>query len=406
MKKLIVLFMALPLLSYAQEKGVQFQHGLSFAQVKAKAKKENKYIFVDCSTTWCGWCKKMVAEVFPQEKVGDFFNKNFVSVEVQMDQTDKDNDYVKSWRPDAKGFEQYVSAYPTYLVFSPNGLIVNRIVGYSEADAFIEKAKKSLDPQTQYFTLLRKYEAGDKKPDFLYTLATNALDDGDSKNADKIAKDYLATQTNLYTEKNLKFIARTAKSTKSKAFDMMVNDAAKVDAVLGKGQAEAVAARVVMSEEVYSKLSRTGSNIDSVATAATAKYPKVDLSESLSMLKIEIYQSTKDWNKFQPAVLAYMDKYGANVQPQVLNQFAWTVFQSCEDPDCVAKAMEWSKRSVDSTNSKDPALLDTYANLLHKLGKTKDAIAVEEQALAMVGESDKASYQATLDKMKNGEKTW
>lgn len=398
--------MALPLISFAQEKGVHFEHGLSLAQVKAKAKKENKYIFVDCSTTWCGWCKKMVAEVFPQEKVGDFFNKNFVSVEVQMDQTDKDNDYVKSWRPDAKSFEQYVSAYPTYLIFSPDGQIASRIVGYSEADAFIERAKKTLDPQTQYFTMLRKYEAGDKNPDFLYNLATNALDDGDGKNANKIATDYLATQTNLYTEKNLKLIARTARSTKSKAFEMMVNDADKVDAVLGKGQAEAVAARVVMSEEVYAKLARDGHNIDSVATAATTKYPKVDLSENLSMLKIQVYQSTKDWGKFQPAVLAYMDKFGNDANPQVLNQFAWTVFQNCQDPDCVAKAMEWSKRSVDSTNSKDPALLDTYANLLHKLGKTKDAIAVEEQALAIVGESDKATYQATLDKMKNGEKTW
>jgi thiol:disulfide interchange protein len=40
-------------------KGIRFEHGLSWAQVKEKAKAENKYIFMDCYATWCGPCKAM-----------------------------------------------------------------------------------------------------------------------------------------------------------------------------------------------------------------------------------------------------------------------------------------------------------------------------------------------------------
>ncbi len=54
----------------------------------------------------------------------------------------------------------------------------------------------------------------------------------------------------------------------------------------------------------------------------------------------------------------------------------------------------------------DPASMDTYANLLYKLGRKTEAIAKETEALALAESADKKSYQETLDKMKSGTKTW
>ena len=51
-------------------------------------------------------------------------------------------------------------------------------------------------------------------------------------------------------------------------------------------------------------------------------------------------------------------------------------------------------------------MMDTYANILYKLGRTNEAIKVEEKALALADESDKKGYQDVIDKMKKGEKTW
>lgn len=407
MKKLTLLLLLIPFIGLAQDKGTHFEQGLSFQKIKEKAKKENKYIFVDCSTTWCIWCKKMVAEVFPQEKVGSFFNKNFVNVEVQMDETPKDNDYVKSWRPDAKELGKYVSGYPTYLIFSSDGQLVHRIVGYKVADDFIAAAQKALDPKTQYFTLVKKYKAGDKDPDFLYSLASAALNDGDVKIATDVSSDYLNTQSNLYTEKNLKFVAQTTTSSKGKGFDVLLNHSTEVDAVLGKDKAEDMVSGIVVNEEIYSKLKRNGNNnVDSLAQQAKAKYPTVNLAKSILMAKIQVYKVQKDWDKFQLAVLAYMETYGTDVKPNMLNDFAWTVFENCQDPECVSKAIEWSKRGADLTGNKDPMILDTYANLLYKSGKSKEAIEIEEKAMALAAESDKAEYSTTLEKMKKGEKTW
>ena len=86
-----------------------------------------------------------------------------------------------------------------------------------------------------------------------------------------------------------------------------------------------------------------------------------------------------------------------------LNGIAWATFQKCADMSCVSEVLDWSKRLKDN---KEPAFMDTYANILYKLGKKDEAIALETQAVNLAGSSDKASYQETVEKMKKGEKTW
>ncbi|WP_342328875.1 thioredoxin fold domain-containing protein [Pedobacter sp. FW305-3-2-15-E-R2A2] len=408
MKKLILLFLLIPFMGIAQDKGTHFEHGLTWAQVREKAMKENKYLFVDCFTTWCGPCKYMSSTIFPQEKMSAFFNKNFVNVKVQFDKTKDDNEEVKSWYADADAINKAykIQAYPTFLIFSPKGELVHRIVGGGDADGFIAKAEKALNPETQYYTLLKKYEAGNAAPETLKQLASVAEEAYDQENAGKIAAAYLETQTDLYTKDNLEFLGKFTQSSKSKGFQLMLKEPGKVDAVLGKGQSNKVLTGVILQEEIYPHLRKPSANLDSLITVAKSKYPTVDLNKATEMLQVQFYQNMKNWPKFQSSVLAYMKKYGTEVDGSMLNSFAWTVFENCHDAECVASAMAWSKKSVEDTQSKEPAFLDTYANLLYKMGKKDEAIAMQKKAIAIVPEADKPTYQATLDKMEKGEKTW
>ncbi|MFC3200117.1 thioredoxin fold domain-containing protein [Parapedobacter deserti] len=410
MKRLALIMLLLPCIALAQqESGTHFEHGLTWAQIKEKAKQENKYLFLDCYTTWCGPCKYMTNNIFPQPKVGEFFNKNFVNAKVQMDKTDADSDEVKSWYDDADGIAKTynVRAYPTFLIFSPEGELVHRIVGGGEADQFIARAEKALNPETQFYTQLRAYEAGKKTPEFLKNLATAAMDAYEQQKASELANEYLSTQADLYTKENLEFLAQFTQDSKSKGFEIMLNERDKVDAVLGEGTAAKKVVSIVMREDVYPNIPRDYNvNLDSLKGAVTAKYPSVDLDEPFSLMTVQLYQAKKDWASFQPAVVEYMNKYGSNVNAGQLNAFAWAVFENCEDIDCVKEALAWSKRSVDDTEGKTPAFMDTYANLLYKTGDTEQAIAWQQKAIDAVEGEEKANYQATLDKMKKGEKTW
>src|ERR1700734_605902 len=101
MKNLFFLLMVVPFGLHAQvDTGVHFEHGISWTAVKAKARAENKYIFMDCFTTWCGPCRYMSTTIFPQKESGDYMNDKFVSVAVQLDTTARDADDVKAWYAD------------------------------------------------------------------------------------------------------------------------------------------------------------------------------------------------------------------------------------------------------------------------------------------------------------------
>ena len=406
MKKLVLLLL-FPFMGMAQEKGTHFEHGLTWAQVKEKAIKENKFLLVDCFTTWCGPCKYMSSTIFPQEKVGAFLNKNFVNIKVQFDKTSGDSEEVKSWYADAEAINTAykVVAYPTFLIFSPKGELVHRIVGGGDADGFIANVEKALHPETQYYTLLKKYEAGNKSPEVLKQLAliTNAYD---KENAEKLASAYMDEQKDLYTKDNLDFLTKFTQSSKSRGFQLMLKNPGKVDAVLGKGKANAILGGIILQEEVYPGLKNPTADMEGLITSAKAKYPTVDMESNVDFFRIMFFQKNKNWPKFQTAVLVYMDKYGKNANAEMLNEFAWTVFENCTDPDCLATALSWSKRSVDATESKEPLILDTYANLLYKTGKKEDAILIEQKVISLVSADEKKEYETTLDKMQKGEKTW
>src|ERR1700744_4426833 len=100
MKKLITVIQ-LTLCSFAMQaqdtSGIQFAKNLTWTQILTKAKTEHKYVFVDCYATWCAPCREMDEKIYPVKQIGDVYNKNFVSVKIQMDRTKNDNDIIKSW---------------------------------------------------------------------------------------------------------------------------------------------------------------------------------------------------------------------------------------------------------------------------------------------------------------------
>ena len=404
MKKLFLLLL-LPVFSLAQQ-GIHFEHNLSWKEIQAKAKAENKFIFMDAFTTWCGPCRYMSSTIFPLENVGDFFNKNFINVKAQLDSTKNDSEEVKNWYADAHDvMKNYkVNAFPTYLFFDPNGKVIHRAVGSSEAYEFITKASDALNPEKQYYTLLDQYNAGNKSPELLKRAAIAAQDIYDKVTSSQIGNEYLATQKDLMTKENIDFIDHMTISTKGYGFAFIMNNQKKYDEVKGSGSANSKIADIIAEEEVFPVIMKK----DSVTpdwTALTAsineKYPAYS-KEAVLKSKAMYYMMKSDWLKFQDAVVAFMNKYGAHVAPDYLNEFAWAVFVNCKDMTCVKDALDWSKRFFKDNNN--PHYIDTYANILYKLGNTNEAIKWEEKAVAL---SDHAKlFQDTLDKMKKGEKTW
>ena len=106
----------------------------TFAQALAKAKKENKKLMVDCYTLWCGPCRHMAKNVFPDENLGKYMNANFVCIQLDMEHGEG---------PELnKTFN--VKAYPTFIFFDAEGKEMSRFEGMCMQDEFQKRCERIL----------------------------------------------------------------------------------------------------------------------------------------------------------------------------------------------------------------------------------------------------------------------
>lgn len=128
---------AMPLIQQTKvagaEKGTQFFKG-TFAQALAKAKKENKKLMVDCYTLWCGPCRYMATNVFPNDTLGAYMNEHFVCMKLDMEHGEG---------PERNKTFQ-VKAYPTFIFFDADGKEMSRFEGMAMQDDFQKRCERIL----------------------------------------------------------------------------------------------------------------------------------------------------------------------------------------------------------------------------------------------------------------------
>jgi thiol-disulfide isomerase/thioredoxin len=155
--------------------GIEFMHNLDSALAKAKA--EDKIVFVDFYTSWCAPCKVMSKEIFPLESVGSFYNKQFISCKVQCDDKGEGVELGKKYQ---------VTAYPTLMYLDKNGELLHSAAGSYSAGQFIELGKIALNPDRNLFSLIKEWNAGNRQEAFVskYFRALKEAYRGEKLNSD------------------------------------------------------------------------------------------------------------------------------------------------------------------------------------------------------------------------------
>jgi thioredoxin-related protein len=424
MKLLLSLLFLAPLVVRAQ--GIHFENGLNWEQIREKAKAENKYIFVDCYASWCGPCKKMDQDVYPKDSVGSVVNPRFVCVKVQLDTSKNDDEAVKSWYADAHALmaTYKINAFPTYLFFSPAGEVVHRGLGYQRAWNFAQLAMEATDPHKQYYVLVAEYRRGDRDYAVMPALANHAKAYSDKGLADSMAADYLhgyldkLNNKEMCTRPNLEFISNFAKvlSSRDQVFKCIWEHPELADTAMhDKDFAKRFANYMVTKEEitpVTAQAKKEGKEPDWEMSVRNIqnKYGAALAEENVVNAKIEWYRAEKDWKDYTKYVVRRMDLIGLQNIPDDffgrvgLNNFAWDIFLYSDNKEELEKAMAWS----DWVLQRDPQLqattMDTKANLLYKLGKKEEAMALETKAVQ--ADPKNKDISANFEKMQHDEPTW
>ena len=414
----IILF---PSLIQSQSKiGVVFENGSNWNRILKTAKSQNKLIFLECYTSWCTFCNKMEKEIYSDKNIGDSINSRYISFKVQIDTTKQDSDETKMMYKLAhwiKG-EYNINEYPTYLFFSSDGTLIHKGKGFKKNAEFLDMARKASDSNWQYYTLLDKYLKGDRDKKRWAYLATTARSLGENKISEMISKDFIDNylldlcESELFTSENIKFVFSFTNSSMSKSFLFIFQNMKKLDSVLNiRNYSSSYIDKIIKKEEINPYLNCLGSGLEpdwnKIGNRIKNVYGDNLSRRNILLAKIDWYYN-RDWSKYISYGIQRIKEYPLDTTTAtstvILNNIAWDgILLHSKDKTQIKTAIDWMEGVV-RRNPSSSIVLDTYANLLYKIGRIGDALKAEERASFYSPHSK--IYNETLNKMIRGEPTW
>lgn len=382
---------------------------LPYQEVFNVAAQERKPVMLYFHFDGCGACLQMEKTAFRDPVVYEFFNRNFVNLDVNTIRGEG-VETNKIWQ---------VTLHPTFLFLDDDGDVIHRIVGVFDSDEFMDHARRALGGESTYAKMVAEYEAGRRDPEFLYTYCY-LLRDANALTTREIGE-YLGTQTEseLALEKNILFIYEfalhhfeVAVPFGSPAYTFMLTHQDTFATYYPREQVETRLVWVA-NRKAYEAIENQDDSLFNACLEVIRAIPRreqylfqevdgrttgvitaIDLPLRLEM---EYARRKGDIVRYRQ-IAADFAKANWN-DAETLNELAWGRYLGNEDPYDLEEALAWSKRSLELEDTY--AYNDTYAALLYKTGHYKKAKKYAEKAITLAGKSgdDPAETQALLEKI-------
>lgn len=350
-------------LSGAKAQGIEFFEG-SWKEAMAKAKAEDKLMFVDAFAKWCGPCKAMAKNVFTQQKVGDFYNANFINLKLDMEEADGIT----------FGHKYPVSAYPTLFFLDGDGKVVKTVRGGQQADGLINLGQEALKGVDKSGDFARKYEAGDRDYDLVlgYIKALNQA----GKASLKIANEYLNSNPEITDEQRLLFIFEATTDADSRLFDRFIAEKSKISAITGEEQYIAKAKKAC-STAVRKAIDFESESILTETEAKAKKTIGTEAEHFILKSRMQYYHSQREQVKYAEAYQALAKK--SSKDAETLKFIVKDIYQHyadnkkfLDDAELYAEKIFKMEESFDN--------LGLFCNIMLATGNIQKAINITQKA--------------------------
>ena len=374
-KLLNLLFIFCGINLYSQ--GITFEHG-TFEEALNKAKAENKMLFMDCYTAWCGPCKMLQNTTFPDPGVGAFFNDNFISFKIDCE---------KGEGPDI--CNRYgVSAYPSLFFIGIDGKVVQKSMGYRPAESLINEAKRAMGGSTSILNEYKaKYQNGERNEDVLRGLVMNLAKNGDPY--DVYWNEYLTMQKseNLINDANAKLIFELTNSISSPSFKYFIEFK---NYLIDKYTQDSYERRLesMVSKTVREAALKKDNSLFTNAMAVVKNNKLYNATAIINKQSLFYYSSVKDMVNYDKVAMSYLKKT-KNVAPNEFSDIMNNYINNVENPKLLLKAVAASKKNI----AKEDKFYNNIAlaKLYYKLKNQADAFAIAQYALEL-GKKEGINY--------------
>lgn len=437
MKKIYSLFALILVSTLAFGEGITFEHG-SFNQALAKAKAENKLLFIDGYAVWCGPCKYMAATVFMEDTVGKYFDQHLIALKVDVERGEG---------PDIK--RRYgISGLPGYVFIDGEGNVVYRFEASMSTEKFLENVALAVhySKDTNSIGRLAERYPNEKDNEQFVRLYLDKLHESNSTGYTDVLEQYLHIQKSI-TEDSKEMVVLLANHAEeivyggladsiiqrnygSDAWKLYVRkDIREVFQKLPRMMVENTTDYAVEKKDtailelVLSRAEEAGATVDEAQRKRTyifyylksgngekykalvhddndAYIESVD-AENLREYYIKWKQLVKDGDKEAMALRPHSVRTSQQISAMV---FSYAPFvESQQDKNDV---LRWMKVAYDIIPG-DPQIMSQYANILYLFGDDKaEAIEIKKEAMDVAMNEDikrKDGIKADLDLMIKGE---
>lgn len=350
--------------------GIEFTEG-SWQQVLDKAKSENKLIFMDCYTSWCGPCKQMAKSVFTDPDVAAFFNEKFINVKVDME---------KGEGKELK--DRYeVKAYPTLNFVDGEGKMVHCVVGGMSVEELLKQAEVVLSGKG--VTAMRaEYQNGNRVPEFIQEYLS-ALDLAYCKEeAEQVTLDYFATldKNKLKEKGNWDLFTKYVNDVNSDAFAYVYDHRAEFGGLLGEKD---VRRKIATVWAIGANHFIMGTGEQAVLDAKGFKryvkrLEKADVDGKDGIIinaRMSNAEKTGDWKTY--LALGEQQLKAENVSDLVLYNWGLRITRMCKDKALRLQAAKWFEDAAKNGAEKKNNMMSytTYfEKIATELKKTEEAV--------------------------------
>jgi len=355
----------------------------SWAALQSIAAKEHKLILIDAYTDWCSWCKVMDRETFADSAVANFMNEKFVPVRYEME-TGFGARMAAKYR---------VNGFPTFLIFTPDGKLVYRILGFFPSKEYLEELTKALDPSKQ------EHLAGVSPvldPGFPQFYTQSFLKKQVRKRPDtSVVLTFLAGQSDLSSEVAWSVMFRFSYLLDQPYKGFFFKNFDRLKDLYGTNDVGSVASTFLNADLNAAIKAGDPGMLENVITAS-ARYLAEPAAEIRLAYTLRFDQETQRWNAYADLIDS-MRTSSTPPDPNIINSYSWAVYEHCPDKGVVARATAWMSDAI--VKSPTYMLLDTYAALLYKSGDLKKA---KEYAVTAIdaGKKEKQDYHETEELLK------
>lgn len=376
MKKIGIIFwltlvMSCPLGLIGQ--GIEFSDEY-WEEALDRAAEENKFVFVDCYTTWCSPCKKMDKQVFPVDSVGEFYNQNFINLKIDME-TKEGKSFAQRYK---------ITAYPTYLILNLQGDVMVRSCGYQPAGKFLKFGKSGLNAEESLSAMQQRYSNWDRNPEFLYNYF-KVLQAGCFPMMDML-EEHLNGLSPIEMAKsaNWRMFNEFVFNMEIPATQQFLSNPEVFAKIQGKKMVFDKAIGLYHKEMSWKYGKVSGKND---LNDLYSKY-KQQFGESPALWKEalltlnELYHSgaKKEIGKYNTLAKELIKKRGVSV-PAVMNDIGIYYLKNIDDTKQLKEMANWIKPIYSETEN--PMFYATYAAVLYRLGEQEKAAAVEAEMMTL-----------------------